>query len=502
MINNYFTYENQGSETLLVHHLNEEEHLDGFAKGMLQGNEIAGIIRPSFMQVDSDQYLKYSVTSKIPLKDYLEGEMERGTVLKLCFSVLEAIHDLEEYMLAKERLILDIEYIFVDISKKEASFLYIPVDEYSHRTDEKEFIRYLLSHMRYGLSQDVSYVVKIFNFLNNPKPWEIQELQRYIKKMMDDDSRPVESRASKQPVESRKPIPPLPLPPAPESPAENLVKPVHTTQEPIPVQESRKTGKKKRGLFSKREKKETPQNPEGMKIMNGIDIPGMPPANASVSGNREPEVILDVDGEGKFLLEQTPLEGRKKGGIFRLGIKKKDSAPPVQMPAPSSVQPSPSPIQPTPLPAAPPVYRQQNEGATIYMGHGSSDDDNRTVIMGGGTEYGSTVILGGAGAPEAQSRQVVKLTRRRNGQSMMINKEVFHIGREGSFVHFYIGDNPAIGAIHADIFADEGQYYVSDRNSLNHTYVNGVMVAAGQPRKLQSGDVITLADEDFDFIIS
>ena len=44
-----FTYENQGQETLLVYHLDEEEHLDSFAKGMLQSNEIVGILRPSFV---------------------------------------------------------------------------------------------------------------------------------------------------------------------------------------------------------------------------------------------------------------------------------------------------------------------------------------------------------------------------------------------------------------------------------------------------------------------
>ena len=92
-----FTYENQGSETMLVYHLGQDEHLDSFAKGMLQENEMEGILRPSFTRRDTEQYLKFPVTSKIPLKDFLQGEMEKRTVLKLCLSVVGAVQEIEEY---------------------------------------------------------------------------------------------------------------------------------------------------------------------------------------------------------------------------------------------------------------------------------------------------------------------------------------------------------------------------------------------------------------------
>lgn len=149
-----------------------------------------------------------------------------------------------------------------------------------------------------------------------------------------------------------------------------------------------------------------------------------------------------------------------------------------------------------------PSYSQSDDGHTIYMGSGSSDDENHTVIMGGGEE-GHTVMRGGEQYTTAPLlKQAARLTRRRTGQSKEITKEVFHIGREGGFVHFYIGDNPTIGAIHADIFLDDGSYFISDRNSVNHTYVNGTMVMAGQPVQLKSGDIIQLSDEQFEFIIS
>lgn len=482
-----FTYENQGAETLLVYHLDQEEHLDDFAKGMLQSNEMTGILRPSFVQRDMDQYLKFPVTSKIPLKDYLNGEMEKDTVLKLCISVTEAVQEVEEYMLTREKLILNPDYIFVDISKKEADFLYLPVDEYMTDIPVKEFFLYLLSHMRFQMSEDISYVAKLIHFLNDPKTWEFQDFQRYIKVLMEESAEP------KLPPETS---------PQSNRPVEGLGVPLFEQQDvPLPVQlvpetqetgaAPEETGKKKKGLFGKREKKEKPNKAvkglaPGMEVP-GMEIPGMPVPDRPAPG---PEVVLDVDENGKILMEQGQAEEKKKSGLFRFGKKKQNGKTGNEIP---------EPVMEAPLQAFQQAVQQPLQ---VSMGRGTSDDDNRTVIMGGGNDYGHTVVLGGGENTCAQMRQVVKLTRRRNGQSMMINKEVFHIGREGSFADFFIGDNPAIGAAHADIFLDAGQYFVSDRNSLNHTYVNGSMVAAGQPRPLRSGDVITLADEDFDFIIS
>lgn len=462
-----FTYENQGTETLLVYHLDKDEHLDSFAKGMLQSNEMAGILRPSFIQADLDQYLKFQVTSKIPLKDYLKGEMEKNTVLALCFSVAEAIREVEEYMLSKEKLIMDTEYIFVDVGKKEVSLLYLPVDEYIQEYQEKEFLLYLLSHMRYQLTGDISYVAKIIHFLNEPKRWEFKELQRYIKSLVE-----------------KNPSAPLSPPPAPRSlPPVPLAPPLPTGEEAISVCQTQEAGT---GLevLEKEEKKKTLFGKKEMRGKKTARQMGMP-AGMKVPGY--PEEVSDVNEDGKSLLKQKPEKEKKRSWLLSLIKKERVQPSALQSQESGTVRQELPPIAPDP-------------GAAAYIGAGSSDD-NKTVILGGGMDYGSTVILGDGG-PKEQPRQVVRLTRRRNGQSMTISEEVFHIGREGSFVHFYIGDNPAIGAVHADIFADEGQYYISDRNSLNHTYVNGSIVAAGQPQKLRSSDVITLANEDFDFIIS
>ena len=43
-----FTYESQGAETVLVCQLEEQEHIDSFAKGMLQSNVCGGLVDPIY----------------------------------------------------------------------------------------------------------------------------------------------------------------------------------------------------------------------------------------------------------------------------------------------------------------------------------------------------------------------------------------------------------------------------------------------------------------------
>ena len=161
-----FTYESQGAETVLVCQLEEQEHIDSFAKGMLQSNDIAGLVKPSYSQRDMNQYLKYPVTSKIPLKDLLTVEMDRKDALKLCLSIANAAKEMEEYMLSPEKLMLGLEYVFVDVRKKEVSFIYLPIDEFSESQSMKEFLLGVYSHICYQLDGDVSYVAKLFHYLN------------------------------------------------------------------------------------------------------------------------------------------------------------------------------------------------------------------------------------------------------------------------------------------------------------------------------------------------
>ena len=119
-----------------------------------------------------------------------------------------------------------------------------------------------------------------------------------------------------------------------------------------------------------------------------------------------------------------------------------------------------------------------------------------TTVLGGGG-IGETTVLG---AEQAAERVITPiLLRVKNKEKIAINKPVFRIGKEKSYVDYFVGDNAAVSRSHANIITRDGKYYLMDTNSTNHTYVNGVMLQSNVERQISSGDRVQLANEEFEF---
>ena len=91
------------------------------------------------------------------------------------------------------------------------------------------------------------------------------------------------------------------------------------------------------------------------------------------------------------------------------------------------------------------------------------------------------------------------IVRKRTKEKIVINRNLFKIGKDASYVDYCIKDNPAVSRNHADIVRKPDGYYLVDKGSLNHTFVNGKKLAEGEYRKLENGCLMQLADEVFEF---
>ena len=92
------------------------------------------------------------------------------------------------------------------------------------------------------------------------------------------------------------------------------------------------------------------------------------------------------------------------------------------------------------------------------------------------------------------------MIRRRTGEKIMIDRNIFKIGKEESYVDYCIKDNPTVSRNHADIVRKTDGFYLVDKGSLNHTFVNGKKLEVNEYRKLQDGCLLQLADEVFEFV--
>ena len=167
-------------------------------------------------------------------------------------------------------------------------------------------------------------------------------------------------------------------------------------------------------------------------------------------------------------------------------------------PVPQQVNPI--PVQNIPAqPAVQPAVQQVPQNAYVPMqaSQGQMANFGETTVLGGGS-IGETTVLNAAPTPSAAVPKPM-LIRIKNNERIPLNKPVFRVGKERSYVDYFVGDNPAISRSHANFIIRDGEYFVVDTNSTNHTYVNDKMINSSVETKVNDGDRIRLANEEFEF---
>ena len=78
-----------------------------------------------------------------------------------------------------------------------------------------------------------------------------------------------------------------------------------------------------------------------------------------------------------------------------------------------------------------------------------------------------------------------------------ITKDRFVLGKKAGAVDGVISFNDKISRIHCRIDRKGERYTITDLQSANGTYVNGKRLQANQPYRIGNGDIIRMANSDF-----
>lgn len=196
-------------------------------------------------------------------------------------------------------------------------------------------------------------------------------------------------------------------------------------------------------------------------------------------------------------------EAKKKGGnaapaansvpASGFAVPGQQAQPPVQQSGVqwSSVQ---AQVQQPAQPAFQSSVQPQLSPAQSFSG---SDNFGDTVVMGAEGFSEDTVVIGDAIAASAIKPY---LLRSSNNERILLDRPIFHIGKERSYVDYCISGNPTISRSHADFINRNGQFFIVDNNSTNHTYINGEMIPSNTEIPLSHGTKIRLSNEEFEFL--
>ena len=148
-------------------------------------------------------------------------------------------------------------------------------------------------------------------------------------------------------------------------------------------------------------------------------------------------------------------------------------------------------------------YRSQSGGFPEQAGK-AEDEDEDTALMDGATELmdEETGFLEKETMNFQEDGRIhfASLIRCISGERIEISKQVFRLGKGIGCVDYHV-DNTVVSRSHADIVTRDGRYYVCDQNSMNHTYINDTVLPAKIETEIHDGDLLRLADEEFEFHI-
>lgn len=125
-------------------------------------------------------------------------------------------------------------------------------------------------------------------------------------------------------------------------------------------------------------------------------------------------------------------------------------------------------------------------------------EDLSARVKGGKNTSGGSSSSGNSGNSGSKSGKLrITAMNAPTRVEIDITKDTFVIGKNASSVDGVISFNKMISRVHCRIDCRNGSYTITDLQSANGTYVNRVKLQPNQPHAIKNGDVIRLANSDF-----
>lgn len=514
-----FTYENQGTSTFLVYSVQAGDEIDTMSLGMLTNNRIDGIAPTQFSQMDNEKYIKYNVSAKVSADQLLSGPVNKKRLLGVFNGIIDAMLSAEDYMLDPNSLLLELDHIYVDVSSCDTSVICLPILNNERKNPElSAFFKNIIISTQFDQTENCDHIAQLLTYLNGAPSVDLHDFKKVLAQIEKPASattvktNPV-AEQQKAPVETKhtqvkvQPVAPVnavdsvaPAPVATFKPANDS--PVRTDS--TPKQASQQTQNR--------------MAVPGTGSASGISrVPQATPSSKATSSAAAPEKEIswfylmqhyNAENAALYKAQQEAKKAKqgKKNDTAKKATptKKQPVSTAYAVPGQQVVQPAHQVVTPPQQTISQQPVVEQPQQAVVppqQIVHQPSPQPAASISFGETTvlssaTYGETTVLTGASEPVKNNPFLI---RTKNNEKIPLNKPVFRIGKERSYVDYFISDNTAISRGHANIVNHNGEFFVVDTNSTNHTYVNGAMIPSNVETKLSHGDKIRLANEDFEF---
>ncbi|MDR0671672.1 MAG: DUF6382 domain-containing protein, partial [Oscillospiraceae bacterium] len=173
-------FETQGVNTYLICRLENGEAIDTFTFGMITNTRVPGLSPVLFTQIDDARILKYNISSKVPLRHFLGGQVNKKRLLGVFSGIAAALTSAEEYMLEIETFLFDVDNIYTDVSTCEASLICLPVRREVGAVNLVSFFKDIMFNTQFDQSENCDYVAQIINYLNSVVAFSLPDFKKKV----------------------------------------------------------------------------------------------------------------------------------------------------------------------------------------------------------------------------------------------------------------------------------------------------------------------------------
>lgn len=527
-------HKSMASKSMMSYHFENQGILSDFQLEMLKNNRIQGFLETQAIRINQTVQLSYDITSLIPLKKYLERkEIGRKEFRNLLNQMVSSIKYLENYLLDQENVVLDTNYIYISPSEEVLYLMYIPLTEKGNFNTElkalltnlimqdirfkKEmsdnYIQLLIERLKagdFGIDSLKSYIDEIAKQVESAPPAYVKDTgNAEVSVKVEAGTIPSINQTISQPQQNA-----IPKPPGQPKPVNNAPKSqmVQNTEKKLvfPTKSYVILGAAilvlvllclamfLNGSFNSADSLTTVA---GLLLVGGALLYLV--YSKLFVADKKVEKIVTV--KSKEVVQNTspsqvtpPQRATYVNQAIRqpgMAIPPRETSVPVKgqamhqmvrQPVPQSNQ---TPLKP-PIPNSRPT--QQSVQPSMQQMSVRPVQQPSQPVTNKNTDH--TVLLAEANTKSPCLKRVT------NGLSeqITIKKFPFMIGRMAEQVD-YCMQNPAIGKLHAEINQKADGLYITDMNSRNGTFLNDKQLEGSIEFKLNHGDRIRLANEDFVF---
>lgn len=494
------TYETQGTNTYLVYEILDEDVVDSMSLGMLTNNKIPGLAQTFFTQINNKKIIRYNVSSHISVAQFFTGAVNKKRLLGVFSGIVDAMLSAEDYMININSILLDLEHIYADVTSCESVLICLPIENAElNNPDIGAFFKQIMFGTQFDQTENCDHVAKIINYLNASPVFSLEEFKKLLDEIKNEKkSTSVVTKAKEEPkiepVSNQQKQPTVPQTklvaaqsgtPGTDVSRENsgtAVKTTPTQSTQVPQTSVQEDAVKEKGM-------------SWFYLMQHYNKENAAAYKAQKKARKKGTAAQKAQAPAMQPAQKKPVTPNTLAGF---GFAVPGQPAPAQQSAATNTAPAQQNVQPkvNPAPTTATTPDQQPAYVPRQVPQGQAANFGETTVLNKGN-IGETTVLNTANAPAQMIAP--HLIRKKNNEKISLNKPVFRIGKERSYVDYFIGDNTAISRSHANVITREGTYFIVDTNSTNHTFVNGTMINSNEEVQINHGDSIRLANEDFDF---